>query len=94
MRAFTVKHSDLTRCPRMSMSPMHYRTDGTCGCVGPTLDEAAEHIDRGVVYVPYEGAAPEQGVITSANQTYVFVRYDGDQQSKATRPEDLRWMTP
>jgi hypothetical protein len=31
----------------------------------------------------------EDGVIISVNDTYVFVRYTGDQHSKATRPGDL-----
>ena len=59
-----------------------------------TLDIARANVGRGVIYTAYDGAPSEQGVITSANDNYVFVRYDGDQQSKATRPEDLRWMTP
>ena len=32
----------------------------------------------------------ELGVITSVNETYVFVRYGNDINSKATRPEDLK----
>lgn len=32
----------------------------------------------------------EYGEVTSKNDTYVFVRYDGYNNSKATRPEDLK----
>lgn len=31
----------------------------------------------------------ETGTVTDVNNYYVFVRYDGDRHSKATRPEDL-----
>lgn len=30
--AFTVTISDIGRCPKMSLSPSHYRDDGTCLC--------------------------------------------------------------
>lgn len=53
-----------------------------------TLDEAREHLDDGVVYLP-PGGRREDGVITSVNERYVFVRYDGDTTSKATHPTDL-----
>lgn len=36
----------------------------------------------------------EDGVITSVNDTYVFVQYVGDRHSKATRPEDLEFLCP
>lgn len=45
-------------------------------------------VGAGVVYTSPAGG--EDGVITSVNDTYVFVRYRGDFGSKATRPEDLR----
>ena len=32
MRAFTIKRSDIDRCPIHSFSPRHYRDDGTCRC--------------------------------------------------------------
>jgi hypothetical protein len=53
-----------------------------------TLDEAREHIGNGVVYDPGYGLK-EDGVITSVKDPYVFVRYRGDQHSKATIPADL-----
>lgn len=53
-----------------------------------TLDEARQHIGNAVVYYVDDGLA-EQGVITSVNEVYVFVRYGSDMHSKATRAEDL-----
>lgn len=53
-----------------------------------TLEEAHAHIGDGVVYSPTQGHA-EDGVITSVNQRFVFVRYGGDQHSKATAAEQL-----
>jgi hypothetical protein len=52
-----------------------------------------EDIGRGVLYTPYPGAKTEDGIITSLNDEYVFVRYAGDVHSKATRYEDLRWLS-
>lgn len=43
-----------------------------------------------VVYTPTK----EDGVVTSINDKYVFVRYGGDTHSKATSPGDLELMTP
>lgn len=65
------------------------------GCFLPS----EEDIGRGVVYYPPEvegvdSLPPEDGVITSMNDGYVFVRYAGDVGSKATRYEDLRWLAP
>jgi len=54
-----------------------------------TTDEAKNNIGREVRYDPFHGADPEFGVITSANDTIIFVRYDGDRHPKATSPEDL-----
>lgn len=61
-----------------------------------TLDEAREHIGDAVVYHPY---APdldpvEQGVITSVNDRYVFVRYGSQVMSAATAPELLTPLAP
>lgn len=43
---------------------------------------------RMVEYI-IEGHSTEEGVISSWNENFVFVRYKGDMGSKATRPEDL-----
>ena len=61
-----------------------------------TLEEAARNVGKPVTYHPY---APdldpaEQGVITSVNHRFAFVRYDGDTASKATSPELLTLSTP
>lgn len=37
-RAFTVKLSDIQRCPKHSMLPAHYRDDGSCLCFRPDGD--------------------------------------------------------
>ncbi len=51
-------------------------------------------IGRAVTYTgnTYLGGKPEYGVITSFNDSAVFVRYDGKQQSQATSREDLKWQ--
>lgn len=36
MRAFTVSSTAVARCPIHSLSPRHYRDDGTCPCRGDT----------------------------------------------------------
>ena len=56
-----------------------------------TLDEARAAIGRAVVYYPTVGKN-EDGVITSVNDTFVFVRYGAAKQSAATRPEDLEFL--
>lgn len=46
-----------------------------------------------VMYTPWEGCPVsrlEYGMVTSINERYVFVRYDGESVSKSTRAEDLR----
>lgn len=42
-----------------------------------------------VIYRPYPKANAEEGIVTSINKQYVFVRYRGDFTSKATNPKDL-----
>ncbi len=44
-------------------------------------------IGRSVIYK----RTNEEGIITSYNDRYVFVRYAGDLHSKATHPKDLIW---
>lgn len=59
-----------------------------------TLDEARARIGSAVVYrASHPGAAAEQGIITSVNDAYVFVRYGSNPGSAATRPEDLTFLT-
>ncbi len=45
----------------------------------------------GVVYTDGSGKR-EDGIITSFNDSYAFVRYAGDHYSKATQFEDLELM--
>ena len=59
-----------------------------------TITTASAAIGRTVVYLPSRRFGPlESGVITSTNDTFVFVRYGANQTSKATRPEDLEFET-
>lgn len=56
--------------------------------INPTPDD----IGRTVYYVPhFPGAKPERGVISSFNQSYVFVRYGTSPTPQATSPRDLFW---
>lgn len=60
-----------------------------------TLGQARDAVGRKVVYErPF--CSKEVGVITSVNDTYVFVRYGTNQTSHATSPEDLtlEWQAP
>ena len=61
-----------------------------------TLDEARAHVHDRVVYRPAgaPGAPPAEameGVITSVGPLWAFVRYGGDEHSKATDPGQL-WL--
>lgn len=60
-----------------------------------TAADAAKHIGAGVVYSPpHEQGKREEGVITSANERFVFVRYGADKHSKATHPDNLDLLYP
>lgn len=37
MKAFTIKRSDIDRCPRKSLAVEHYRLDGSCHCTEATI---------------------------------------------------------
>ncbi len=59
------------------------------------IDPAIEDIGRKVVYrARHPNAEPEEGVITSFNDTCVFVRYGADVHSKGTARADLEWVAP
>lgn len=49
-----------------------------------------DDVGAGVVYVPKFGKR-EDGVITSWNDTYIFVRFRGSETPKACDPRDLEW---
>lgn len=52
----------------------------------------AQDLERAVVYRRQDGSGAEDGVITSFNHVFVFVRYKGDLHSKATDPNELEWL--
>ena len=49
-------------------------------------------VGRAVVYRTAPQYLPEQGVITSFNDKYVFVRYGAKINSEATDPSDLDFL--
>lgn len=49
-----------------------------------------DRVGQEVVYTDHAGKK-EYGVISSWNQSYVFVKYHGGQSSKATGPDRLDW---
>ncbi len=59
--------------------------------IKPTEDD----IGRTVVYTGnrYPGGKLEEGVITSFNDSSVFVRYGSDKNSKGTSRQDLEWIS-
>lgn len=54
------------------------------------INPTKEDIGKSVVYI-VALRKYEYGIITSFNNQYVFVKYTGDNYSKATRREDLEW---
>lgn len=57
-----------------------------------TPGEAQAGVGRGVVYHAKHGGPAEDGVITSANERWAFVRYGVQAASKATDPADLEFL--
>ena len=55
-------------------------------------DLTPEHVGRAVVYQDGVRQA-EDGVITSWNDSVVFVRYGVQSQSRATYPRDLTFLS-
>jgi hypothetical protein len=60
------------------------------------IDPSENDIGRAVIYTGnrWPDGKPEAGVITSFNNTAVFVRYGTDTGSKATSRVDLEWDYP
>jgi hypothetical protein len=54
-----------------------------------TLEEARALVGKTVIYLTGRLPKHELGVVTSVNDSLVFVRYGGDVQAKATHPNDL-----
>lgn len=57
-----------------------------------TLDEARVGVGRKVIY--RTAHSMEEGVVTSVNDAWVFVRYGSHTTSLATAPESLTWTLP
>jgi hypothetical protein len=59
------------------------------------IDPSQDDIGRAVIYTGnrYPGGKTEEGVITSFNNTAVFVRYGADKHSKGTARADLEWAS-
>lgn len=56
------------------------------------IEVTINDIGRVVIYrAHHPGAEREEGVITSFNDTCVFVRYGRDKHSKGTARRDLEW---
>jgi hypothetical protein len=51
-----------------------------------------EHKNRLVVYIPFPGAKPEQGRITSWNDEWIFVDYQNVGRGQATPPSKLEFV--
>lgn len=56
------------------------------------INPSQDDIGRKVIYTGAD--KNETGVITSMNELYVFVRYEGEQTSKATLRRQLIWENP
>ena len=57
-------------------------------------DLTPEHVGRAVVYrEPHGVLRAQDGVITSWNEIFVFVRYGVQLHSKATNPMDLTLLS-
>lgn len=57
------------------------------------IDTAKANIGERVAYYQ-QNKVVERGVITGANNRYVYVRYNGQRYSKATAPELLELTNP
>ena len=59
------------------------------------MDIKDAEVGRKVIYTPYRGCdakLKEEGVITSFNKKYIFVRYGSQTASLATEPSDLKYL--
>lgn len=57
--------------------------------IEPTVND----IGRRVVFRDRAIGLVEEGTVESYNPRYVWVKYDGDPVSKATRRQDLEWWS-
>ena len=56
------------------------------------IDPKQTDIGRAVSCVGHFSGEREYGRITSFNEHYVFVKYNGDEHSKATHRQHLEWQ--
>ena len=57
------------------------------------IDPTDADIGRVVIYHDRMRGLVERGVITAFNKAYVFVRYSGERNAKATVRQDLAWAS-
>lgn len=46
MRAFTIRYTDIMRCPHRRFDPQHYNEDGTCKCVRDERNDPPDNEER------------------------------------------------
>lgn len=56
-----------------------------------TLEQAKQNIGNKVIYLKGTDRQ-EEGIISSVNENYVFVRYGGNCTAQATKPKDLVFL--
>lgn len=61
---------------------------------GAVIEPTEKDIGRMVIYQGGHPDDKDEGVITSFNDKYVFVRYTAMSTSQATARRDLRWTRP
>ncbi len=74
MKTFSIKASDMEKCPIKSFSPSHYREDGTCKCGSGVNDEEVKwsrnHFDR--IKIGGIWAVPRSGLIFTKKDEQTF----------------------
>ena len=55
-----------------------------------SIEDAKANVGSGVIR---RTGILQHGIITSVNNTYVFVRYEGNNHSKATNPSELEFLS-
>lgn len=70
MRAFTLRRSDIDRCPKHSWEPGHYLDDGTCGCLIDPIPAQQEHAEALRAWIAARGddIAPAHARLVAARE--------------------------
>lgn len=55
-------------------------------------DKTHKYVDRVVVYDGRHGSPPQQGIVTSVNEHYVFARFGSGSTSVACSPGSLTFL--